>query len=86
MQLTTRRSIEWQKFIGDTTLEADPTSAAAEEYVNSLWKRGNIYKAFSKDGDYTGWAIDRKNPAEIGGQWDETNDVFIFLNLFLLTH
>ena len=64
--------------IGDTTLEADPTSAAAEEYVNSLWKRGNIYKAFARDGDYTGWAIDRKNPGNIGSTWDETNDVFIF--------
>ena len=63
--------------IGDTTLGADPTSAAAEEYVNSLWKRGNIYKAFSKTGDYTGWAIDRKNPASIGSTWDETGDFFI---------
>ena len=64
--------------INDTTLEADPTSSAAEEYVNSLWKRGNIYKAFSKTGDYTGWAIDRKNSTGIGSTWDETNDVFIF--------
>ncbi len=63
--------------IGDTTLEADPTSTAAEEYVNSLWKKGNIYKAFSMNGDYTGWAIDRKNSAGIGYTWDETNDVFI---------
>ena len=68
--------------IGDTTLEADPTSAAAEQYVNSLWKKGNIYKAYAKDGDYTGWAIDRKNSAEIGGQWDETNDVFIHIKPF----
>ena len=64
--------------INDTTLEADPTSSAAEEYVNSLWKRGNIYKAFSKTGDYTGWAIDRKNSTGIDSTWDETNDVFIF--------
>ena len=64
--------------INDTTLEADPTSSAAEEYVNSLWKRGNIYKAFSKTGDYTGWAIDRKNSTGIDSTWDEINDVFIF--------
>ena len=38
--------------IGDTTLEADPTSAAAEQYVNSLWKKGNIYKAYAKDRDW----------------------------------
>jgi hypothetical protein len=63
--------------INDTTLEADPTSSAAEEYVNSLWKKGNIYKAFSKTGDYTGWAIDRKNSTGIGSTWDEENDVFI---------
>ena len=63
--------------IGDTTLEADPTSVAAEEYVNSLWKRGNIYKAFARDGDYTGWAVDRVNPSGIGCTWDEANDVFI---------
>ena len=63
--------------IGDTTLEADPTSAAAEQYVNNLWKKGNIYKAYARDGDYTGWAIDRKNAAGIGGTWDEAKDVFI---------
>tara|TARA_R110002050_G_scaffold200819_1_gene335847 strand:+ start:593 stop:1090 length:498 start_codon:yes stop_codon:yes gene_type:complete len=80
---TTKEVMNWftlggDTVINDTTLEADPTSSAAEEYVNSLWKRGNIYKAFSKTGDYTGWAIDRKNSTGIDSTWDETNDVFIF--------
>lgn len=79
---TTKEVIDTSVFggdtpIGDTTLEADPTSSAAEEYVNNFFKRGNIYKAYSKTGDYTGWAIDRKNPAGVTGTWDEENDVFI---------
>ena len=53
------------------TLADDPTNVAGENYVNSITKRGNRYKAYSRTGAF------RQRPAMIGGIYDSDNDWFV---------
>lgn len=56
---------------GGRTLADDPTNVKGEEYIASIVKRGNRYKAFSKSGEF------RQRAAVPGGIYDATNDWFV---------